>query len=93
MEQREKNGSITLKSLRETAKALDMELVYGFVPKDGTLNALIARKAKELATKIVSRTSQSMILEDQGISEERLEKAIEERTASLIYEMPKILWD
>ena len=93
MEQREKNGSITLKSLRDTAKALDMELVYGFVPTDGSLNALIERKARELATKIVSRTSHSMTLEDQGISDERIEKAIEERATRLKYEMPKILWD
>ena len=93
MEQREKSGSITIKSLRDTANALDMELVYGFVPKDGSLDALIERKARELATKIVSRTSHSMILEDQGISDERIEKAIEERATRLKYEMPKILWD
>lgn len=93
MEQREKNGSITLKSLSEAAKALDMDLVYGFVPKDGSLNSLIDRKVRELATKIVSRTSHSMILEDQGISDERIAKAIEERTTKLKYEMPKILWD
>jgi predicted DNA-binding mobile mystery protein A len=93
LEQREKNGSISLKLLRDTAKALDMELVYGFVPKDGSLNALIDRKAKELATKIVTRTSHSMILEDQGISDKRIEKAIEERATKLKYEMPKILWD
>ena len=92
-EQREKNGSITLKSLHDTAKALDMELVYGFVPKDGSLSALIERKALELATKIVSRSSHSMTLEDQGISDDRIEKAIEERATRLQYEMPKILWD
>ena len=93
MEQREKDGAITLKTLREVARALDMELVYGFVPIDGSLNVLIDRKARELATKIVSRTSQTMKLEDQEISETRLRKAIEERTTMLKYEMPKILWD
>ena len=93
MEQREKEGSISLKSLRETARALDMELVYGFVPKDGSLNALIDRKARELATKIVSRTSNTMKLEDQENSKKRLKKAIEERSALLKNEMPKVLWD
>jgi predicted DNA-binding mobile mystery protein A len=93
MEQREKDGSISLKSLRETARALDMELVYGFVPKDGSLDALIDRKARELARQIVSRTSNTMNLEDQGNSDARLSKAIEERTAMLKYEMPKLLWD
>jgi predicted DNA-binding mobile mystery protein A len=93
VEQREKEGSITLKSLRETANALDMHLVYGLVPKDGTLEALIERKAKELAKRIVSRTSNTMKLEDQENSNQRLKKAIEERTKTLINERPKILWD
>jgi predicted DNA-binding mobile mystery protein A len=93
LEEREKNGSITIKSLREVAKALDMQLVYGFVPDDGSLDALIERKANELATKIVLRVSNSMKLEDQGISEQRIEKAIEERTETIKKEVPKILWD
>ncbi len=93
MEQREKNGSISIKSLRETARVLDMKLVYGFVPNDGSLDALIERKAFELATKIVSRTSTTMSLENQGNSKERIKKAISERAGLLKHEMPKILWD
>jgi len=93
MEQREKDGSISLKLLRDSARALDMELVYGFVPKDGSLDALIERKARELAIKIVKRTSNTMKLEDQENSESRIKKAIDERTALLKNEMPKILWD
>jgi predicted DNA-binding mobile mystery protein A len=93
MEKREQNGSITLKALKEAARALDMQLVYGFVPNDGSLEALIDRKAKELATQIVLRTSNSMKLEDQENSKQRIEKAIEERTAILKNEMPKSLWD
>ena len=93
IECREKDGSITLKTLRDAAIALDMELVYGFVPKDGSLDALIDRKAKEMATQIVLRTSNTMKLEDQGNSSKRIQKAIEERAASIKNEMPKILWD
>jgi len=93
IERREKDGSTTLKTLRDAANALDMELVYGFVPKDGSLDALIDRKAKELATQIVLRTSHTMKLEDQGNSNKRIQKAIEERAASIKNEMPKILWD
>src|SRR6478735_9538059 len=93
IEKREKDGSITLKALKETAKALDMQLVYGFVPNDGTLEELIDRKARELATKIVMRTSTTMKLEDQEISRQRIEQAIQERAAELKHEMPKILWD
>lgn len=93
MERRERDGSITLRALREAAEALDMNLVYGFVPKDGTLEELINRKARELATEIVLRTSNSMKLEDQENTKQRMEKAIEERTLSIKSEMPKALWD
>lgn len=93
MEQREKEGAITIKSLREAAKALDMQLVYGFVPVDGSLEELINRRAKELATQIVLRTSSSMKPEDQENSQQRIEKAIEERAILIKQEMPKTLWD
>ncbi|HLG41534.1 MAG TPA: hypothetical protein VI461_17775, partial [Chitinophagaceae bacterium] len=72
---------------------LDMQLVYGFVPNDGSLDQLIDRKAKELATQIVQRTSHTMKLEDQENSKQRIEKAIEERVAIIKNEMPKTLWD
>lgn len=93
IETREKEGSITLKSLKEAANALDMQLVYALVPKDGSLDNLIERKAKELAKRIVSRTSNNMKLEGQENSKERLKKAVEERTAIIKNEMPKTLWD
>jgi len=93
MENREKDGSISIKALREAAKALDMQLVYGFVPNDDTLEALIDRKSKELATRIVLRTSNTMKLEDQENTKQRIEKAIQERTAIIKNEMPKTLWD
>lgn len=93
MEKREKDGSITIKALRDIAQALDMELVYGFVPNDGSLDELIEKRATQLAAHIVQRTANSMQLEDQGNSKQRIEKAIAERAAAIKHEMPKILWD
>jgi len=93
IEKREKEGSITIKALREIGQALDMQLVYGFVPNDGSLDALIEKRATELATKIVFRTSASMKLEDQANTDTRIKKAIEERAEEIKKEMPKILWD
>lgn len=93
IELREKEGAITIQTLREVAHALDMDLVYGFVPRDGSLDALVSRRAKAVATKVVLRTSQTMRLEGQENSQERLEKAVEEKAAELKNKMPKILWD
>jgi predicted DNA-binding mobile mystery protein A len=93
IERREKDGSVTIKALREAARALDMQLIYGFVPNDGSLELLIERKAKELATQIVMRTNNTMKLEDQENTKQRIDKAIQERTTIIKTEMPKTLWD
>lgn len=93
LEDRERDGSVTIRSLRDAADAIDMQLVYGFVAKDGSLEALIDRKAEELAKEIVRRTSNTMKLEDQENSRQRIEKAIAERTMAIKSEMPKALWD
>jgi predicted DNA-binding mobile mystery protein A len=93
IEKREQEGSISIKSLREIARVLDMQLVYGFVPNDGSLEALIEKRAIKLATQIVMRTANTMKLEDQANSKKRIDTAIKERAASIKNEMPKILWD
>lgn len=93
LENREKDGGLTISKLKEVAAALDMHLVYGFVPKEKSLEAYIERKAREMAKEIVSRTSNNMKLESQGNSDNRIEKAIEERTEMIKRELPKSLWD
>ena len=93
IERRESHGAITIRSLREIAQALNMEFVYGFVPKEGSLNDLIEARAKQLATDIVMRTANTMQLEDQANSYQRIEAAIEERKQELIQQLPTILWD
>jgi predicted DNA-binding mobile mystery protein A len=93
MEKREKEGAITIKSMQEIAKALDMQFVYGFVPDAGSLDQMIEMRALEMAIKIVQRTSNTMKLEDQANSKERIEKAIKERATEIINKTPKILWD
>jgi predicted DNA-binding mobile mystery protein A len=93
MEKREKEGAITIKSMQEIAKAMDMRFVYGFVPNAGSLEQMIETRALEIATKIVHRTSTTMKLEDQANSNKRIENAIKERAAEIINKTPKILWD
>lgn len=93
IEEREANGTISINSLREVANALDMQLVYGFVSKHESLEQMIEKRAKELATEIVMRTHNTMTLEDQQNSKERIEKAIVQKTNEIKSEMPKYLWD
>ncbi len=93
MESREVAGTITLNTLRDVANAMDMQLVYGFVSKHESLEQMIEKRAKELAIEIVMRTNNTMTLEDQQNSKERIEQAIAQKTAEIKYEMPKYLWD
>lgn len=93
MEEREANGVISIKSLNEAAEALDMKLVYGFVSKHESLEKMIEKRAQEIAKEIVFRTNNSMILEDQQNSEERIKRAIEQKTIEIKTNMPKYLWD
>jgi predicted DNA-binding mobile mystery protein A len=93
IEERESTGQITINKLRDTGHALNMQFVYGFVPKDGTVAHLIDLKAKELAQKIVLRTHQNMQLENQGIEDEKIDKAIKDLANEIKREMRRSLWD
>jgi predicted DNA-binding mobile mystery protein A len=93
IENREKTGTVSLNVLRQVGSSLDMKLVYGFIPKTGSLENMIEKRALEIASQIIQRTSASMTLEDQGNSEVRLRKAILEKAAEIKQEMPKYLWD
>ncbi len=93
MEQREMDGRITLKSLNEVANALEMRVVYAVVPKNESLEKMIEKKALEIAREIVLRTSNTMLLEDQENSKERIERAIQEKAKIIIDTMPKYLWE
>jgi len=93
MERREKDGSLTLQKLREVAAALDMQLVYGLVPREQTLDKMIEKRARELAREIVLKTSHTMHLENQGLDEIAIKEAIDNRAEKIKNEMPKDLWN
>ena len=93
IEEREKSDTISLKVLKQVASALDMHFVYAFIPKEKSLEKMVEKRASELAKQIVERTSVQMNLEDQKNPEERIEKAINEKTKELARLMPKYLWD
>jgi predicted DNA-binding mobile mystery protein A len=93
IEEREVEGTVSLKTLRETAAAMNLVLVYGFVPDDGSLQAYIRDRAYAAAKKIVLRTAHTMELEDQAISDKRIKAAIREKARELESKLPKFLWD
>ena len=93
IEESEANGTITINSLKDVANALEMKFVYGFIPKEGSIENFINLKAERLARKIVLRTNQNMKLENQGISEDKIDASIIDLANEIKREMRKSLWD
>ena len=93
IEEREMSSTISLKVLRQFGQALNMKLIYGFIPRSENLEDMIHERAMEIAREIVSRTSASMKLEAQENKPERLERAVIEKAREIKEKMPKYLWD
>jgi len=93
IEERESTGQITINKLRDVGNALDMQFVYGFIPQDESIEKLINLKAEKLARKIVLRTNHNMKLEDQGISDNKINDSIIDLANEIKREMRKSLWD
>ena len=92
LEKREMEETITLSKLREAGQALDLHLVYTFVPRE-SLESMVKDQARKVASSIVMRTSNQMELEDQKIADEKIVQAINDRAEEIERKMPKYLWD
>jgi len=93
IETREKNGNITLAALEQIGKHLNLKLVYGFVPLDGSLKKMIDKRALDVAKKIITKTSNSMKLEDQTVSPANLKKSIKAKAKEIKEKNLKLLWE
>lgn len=93
LEQREKDGTITINKLKKIASVLNMKFVYGFIPKEDSLEKMIEKRAEIIAKEIVMKTSHNMKLENQKNSDERLKIAIKNRANKIREELPSYLWD
>lgn len=92
IEKRELSGSISIKSLKEVAKALDMQFVYGFVPKHNSLVKFVELKSRELAEKMVLKNLNAAD-ENKKLSEDELHREIEYFVREIQMKIPKSLWD
>ena len=93
IEKSEAAGTLTINSLKEVGNALEMKFVYGFIPIDGSINSLLDRKSRILAEKIILRTDQNMMLENQEIDKTKLRNAIEDLSKEIKIELKKTIWD
>lgn len=91
LEAREIDGSVTLKSLRKAAEAMDCKLVYTFIPRHGTLEDLVRQQALQKAKEIFTDVDHSMTLEDQRVN--TAEDAITRLAEDLVRQLNSSLWD
>jgi predicted DNA-binding mobile mystery protein A len=82
LEKGEAADSITLRSLRGVADALDCDLVYALVPRADSMQELIETRARAKAKKNVLDVEHSMALEDQAAG--RIDEAVEAETRRLV---------
>lgn len=93
IEHREADGKVTLATLREAADALDMRVVYAFVPKQGTMSDMVRRQARKLAEDAVARTSISMSLEEQAVPREELLREVDYLVEELMRKSTRTFWN
>ena len=92
LEKAEAHGSVTLKSLREAAEAMDCMLVYAIVPKR-PMDEILRVRAEEKADRELARLNHTMGLENQALRPEDLKAARARKIAELIEGAPRRLWD
>ena len=91
-ETNESKGTIRLDSLRRLAEAMDCDLVYALVPRD-SLGDIIERQAEHTAASLVTRVSESMELEAQGIPMTERRRQTSEIAAEAIRNRGRKFWD
>ncbi len=81
-ENSEARDRITLQNLKKIAEAMGCELVYGIVPKSGTLAQLAEAPARRQASERVLAVEHTMALEGQAAG--RVKEKIEEETRRVL---------
>ncbi len=71
---------------------MDCDLVYALVPKH-SLQQTIEEHAEQLAKDLVGRVSESMELEEQGISSAERDRQVQEIVDDILRERGRDFWD
>jgi predicted DNA-binding mobile mystery protein A len=92
IENAEMTGEVKLSTLMKIAKSMDMQLVYAFVPKN-SLEDMVYQQARQIALKRMKRLNTTMRLEEQELSSEQKQKALEDMVNKIMIDEPKDFWD
>jgi len=85
-------GAVTLKTIRQTAEAMDCVFVYAVIPRTSIEETLQQQALKKARTHLQD-VSHSMSLEDQSLDGGANKKMLETLAERLINQSPRTLWD
>jgi predicted DNA-binding mobile mystery protein A len=92
LEDSEKNQTISLQSLEQTAQALNCRVVYFLVPKK-PLDQLLEEQAHKVAQQRLQRIGHSMALEQQALTPEQNKEQEKALVDELLHGNLKHLWE
>ena len=92
MEQGEEAETVSLKTLRQAAEALDCQLVYALIP-NATLDETVRLRARALAQEHLSRIHHTMRLENQALPGSELSAELDRLTNSILEGRASRLWE
>ncbi|MDB5672776.1 MAG: mobile mystery protein [Alphaproteobacteria bacterium] len=92
IEKAETIGAVTIKTLRETAEALNCELVYAFVPTK-PLNEILQAQAERQARNQLAHINHTMRLENQGLTQQDLEMETRRIIDDYLTKATRRLWN
>jgi predicted DNA-binding mobile mystery protein A len=92
IEKAERTGATSLKTLRETAEAMDCVLVYAIVPRT-SLDQIIRDQAAKKADAELERLHHTMRLENQAMATRDLSDERERLIQEILAGSPRRLWD
>ncbi len=90
IEMDETEGGVTLHTLKKTADALNCHLVYAFIPKQSTFQAMIDKQVQVVAQRQIHTINHSMGLEDQRVKD--IKEQEKEVADELLRQSWKHLW-
>jgi len=92
LESDEITGAVTLKTIRQTAEAMDCVFVYAVIPR-ASIEETLQQQALKKARSHLKGVSHTMSLEDQSLDSGANKKMLETLAERLVDQSPRTLWD
>ena len=93
-EESEKHHTISLETLEKVAHAMRCQVVYAIIPQEpfSSLEEVLDEQALQAAKLLVSKVDHTMKLEQQGLTQSRLNEQIQEIAKQLKDTLDSSLW-